>query len=65
VAEVRKWHNKTKKILRGHANESDIKELLMAEHRLLDKKMKKAENLEKILRGHYDIKEIYEELKDE
>jgi hypothetical protein len=31
----------------------------------LDKKMKKAENLEKILRGHYDIKEIYEELKDE
>ena len=65
VAEVRKWHNKTKKNLRGHANESEIKELLMAEHRLLDKKMKKAERLEKNLRGHYDIKEIYEELKDE
>ena len=65
VAEVRKWHNKTQKILRAHANESNIRELLMAEHRLLDKKMKKAEKLEKIRCGHYDIRENYEELKDE
>jgi hypothetical protein len=31
----------------------------------LDKKMKKAEKMDKILHGIYDIRENYEELKDE